>query len=116
MTGFVLFVEIFNVVIRQPKHYSFSTETVTLKEDTGTVTGFVLVIDSLDIQNDTHINSRTESVLVIDMGCLRLVGSLKVKVFFAKEPYKTDDILPKETYNFKEPTNHSHPWVLTFCP
>ena len=27
------------------------------------------------------------------MGWLRLVGSLKVKVFFAKEPYKRDDIL-----------------------
>jgi len=30
-----------------------------------------------------------------DMGWLRLVGSLKVKVFFAKEPYKRDDILQK---------------------
>jgi len=29
------------------------------------------------------------------MGWLRLVGSLKVKVFFAKEPYKRDDILQK---------------------
>jgi len=27
------------------------------------------------------------------MRWLRLVGSLKVKVFFAKEPYKRDDIL-----------------------
>ena len=30
-----------------------------------------------------------------DMGLLRLVGSLKVKVSFAKEPYKRDDILQK---------------------
>ena len=29
------------------------------------------------------------------MGWLRLVGSLKVKVTFAKEPYKRDDILQK---------------------
>jgi len=29
------------------------------------------------------------------MGSLRLVGSLKVKVFFAKEPYKRDYILQK---------------------
>ena len=29
------------------------------------------------------------------MGWLRLVGSLKVTVFFAKEPYKTEDILQK---------------------
>jgi len=28
-----------------------------------------------------------------DMGWLRLVGSLKVKVSFAKEPYERDDIL-----------------------
>jgi len=28
-------------------------------------------------------------------GWLRLVGSLKVKVYFAKEPYKRDDILQK---------------------
>ena len=29
------------------------------------------------------------------MGWLRLVGSLKLKVSFAKEPYKRDDILQK---------------------
>jgi hypothetical protein len=29
------------------------------------------------------------------MGWLRLVGSLKLQVSFAKEPYKRDDILPK---------------------
>ena len=29
------------------------------------------------------------------MEWLRLVGSLKVKVFFAKEPYKRDDIPQK---------------------
>jgi len=29
------------------------------------------------------------------MGCLRLVGSLKFQVSFAKEPYKRDDILQK---------------------
>ena len=27
------------------------------------------------------------------MGWLRIVGSLKLQVFFAKEPYKRDDIL-----------------------
>ena len=30
-----------------------------------------------------------------DMGWLRLVGSLKLQVSSAKEPYKTDDILQK---------------------
>jgi len=31
-----------------------------------------------------------------DMGWLRLVGSIKLYVFFAKEPYKRDDILQKK--------------------
>jgi len=31
----------------------------------------------------------------MNMGWLRLVGSLKLQVSFAKEPYKTDDILQK---------------------
>jgi len=43
------------------------------------------------------------------MGWLRLVGSLELYVSFAKEPYKRDDILQKETYILKEPTNSSHP-------
>jgi len=30
------------------------------------------------------------------MGWLWLVGSIKLQVFFAKEPYKTDDILQKK--------------------
>ena len=36
-----------------------------------------------------------ESVLVTHMGCLRLVGSLKLQVSFAKEPYKNDHIMQK---------------------
>jgi len=43
------------------------------------------------------------------MGWLRVVGFLKFKDSFAKEPYERDEILPKETYNLKEPTNRSHP-------
>ena len=31
------------------------------------------------------------------------------RVSFAKEPYKIDLYSAKETYNFKEPTNRSHP-------
>ena len=43
-------------------------------------------------------------------GWLRLVcrGSLKLQVFFAKEPYKPKSSA-KETCNFKEPINQSHP-------
>jgi len=35
----------------------------------------------------------------VTMGWLRLVGSLKLQVSFAKEPYKRDDILPKRFMN-----------------
>jgi len=42
------------------------------------------------------------------MAWLRLVGSLKLYVSFAKEPYKRE-YSAKETYNFKEPTKRSHP-------
>jgi len=37
----------------------------------------------------------TRGIGCIDMGWLRLVGSLKLQVSFAKEPYKRDDILQK---------------------
>ena len=40
------------------------------------------------------------------MGWLWFVGSLKLQVSFAKEPYKRDDIL-QETFHFKETTNRS---------
>jgi len=42
------------------------------------------------------------------MGWLQLVGSLQLYFSYAKEPYKRDDILQK-TYDFKEPTDRSHP-------
>jgi len=42
------------------------------------------------------------------MGWLQLVGSLKLQVSFAKEPYKRDVILQKRPINFKEPTFRSH--------
>ena len=41
------------------------------------------------------------------MGWPRLVGSLRLQVSFAKEPYKKRLHIAKETYNFKEPTNCS---------
>ena len=41
------------------------------------------------------------------MGWLRLVGSLKLQVSFAEQPYK-QDYSAKETYNIKEPTHRSH--------
>ena len=50
-------------------------------------------------------------------GWIRKVGSLKLHVSFAKEPYKRNHILQKrhlilrslQASNFKEPTNRSHP-------
>jgi len=42
------------------------------------------------------------------MGWLRFVGSLKLYVSFAKDPYTTRLSSAKETYNLKEPTNRSY--------
>ena len=52
-------------------------------------------------------------VLPSTTGWLRLVGSLKLHVFFAKEPYKERRYSAKETYNFKESDNRSHPISAT---
>jgi len=43
------------------------------------------------------------------MGLLWLVGSIKLKVSFAKEPYKRDNILQKRLIIFFDPNNRSHP-------
>jgi len=42
--------------------------------------------------SEIHVHPCLE---VLSMGWLRLVGSLKLLVSLAKEPYKTDDILQK---------------------
>jgi len=42
-------------------------------------------------------------------GWLQVVGSSKLQVSFAKEPYKRDYILQKKPEILKEPTNRSHP-------
>jgi len=47
-------------------------------------------------------------ICVLAMGWLRLVGSLKFQVSFAKELYKRDLYSAKESYHFKEPTHRSH--------
>ena len=46
------------------------------------------------------------------MRWLRLVGSPKTQVSFAKEPCKRDPFSAKETYILKKPTNHSHPLIV----
>jgi len=46
----------------------------------------------------TNGDSNTEQVAALNtrvMGWLRLVGSIKLQVSYAKEPYKRDDILEK---------------------
>ena len=43
------------------------------------------------------------------MGWLRFVGSSKLQISFAMQPYKIDDILQKRPIIFKEPTNRSRP-------
>ena len=47
-----------------------------------------------------------------DMRWLRLVGSLKSYVSFAKEPYKRDYILQKRRIILEEPTNRSRPILV----
>ena len=49
---------------------------------------------------------------VVYMGWLRLLGSLKLQVSFAENHFFYMALLQKETYNFKEPTNRSHPIVV----
>ena len=46
---------------------------------------------------------------LICMGWLRLVASIKLQVSFAKYSLFYRALLAKETYNFIEPTNRSHP-------
>ena len=73
-----------------------------------------------------HTHARDEEHSVhLSHDSMQLVGSLKTQVFFAKEPYKRDDIpqralqkrrySAKETYNFQEPTNRSPPIACTCC-
>jgi len=45
---------------------------------------------------------------------LQLVGSTKLQVSFAKEPYKRDDILQQRPVILPIPTNRSHPIVPVF--
>jgi len=53
---------------------------------------------------------------LVTMGWLWLVGSIKLQVSFAKEPYKRDAILQKRPiYNSIDPTDRSHPTALYIC-
>jgi len=45
--------------------------------------------------NNLYFNNLSITALHVHMGWLWLVGSLKLQVSFAKEPYKRDDILQK---------------------
>jgi len=45
----------------------------------------------------SRVTVSLRAIVVSDMGWLRLVGSLKLMVSFAKEPYKRDDILQKRS-------------------
>jgi len=46
------------------------------------------------------------------MGWLRLVGSLKLQVSFAKEPYKRDDILQKRPIMLRSPLIVATPYPM----
>jgi len=67
------------------------------------------------VPHGEHVGAKFISLLpylqhasVQSMGWLRLAGSLKLQVSFAKELYKRDDILRKRLTIFKEPTDRSH--------
>jgi len=48
---------------------------------------------------------------VINMGWLRLVGSLQLQVSFAKEPYKIGDILQKRPIILRSLLNVTTPYL-----
>jgi len=48
----------------------------------------------------------------IAIGWLRVVGSLKLQVFFAKKPYKRDDILQKRPINLRSLLIVATPYTL----
>ena len=50
--------------------------------------------------------------IIWHMGWLRLVGSLKLQVSFAKEPYKRDDILQKRPIILRSLLNVATPYDL----
>jgi len=53
------------------------------------------LFEHMPVTTSCHGNTLSQQHLAASMGWLRLVGSLKLKVSFAKEPYKTDYILQK---------------------
>jgi len=59
--------------------------------------------------NTRHHTATHRLVGLLGMGWLRLVGSLKSQVSFAKEPFKETIFCKKEICNLKKPTNRSHP-------
>jgi len=54
-----------------------------------------------------YIHLTRDEAWTRNMGRLRLVGSIKSQISFAKEPYKRDDILQKG--HLIDPTDRSHP-------
>ena len=59
----------------------------------------------------TRYTTMSQSVSC-DMGWLRLVGSLKLQLSFAKEPYKRDDILQKRPVNLRGLLIVATPYLL----
>jgi len=55
-------------------------------------------------ERERDIQREIERKLYFKQRTCRQSRLLNLKVSFAKEPYKRDNILPKKTYTFKEPT------------
>jgi len=67
-----------------------------------------------------HMNVAMSNIAYTDMGWLQWVGSLKLQVSFAKEPYKRDDILQKRPILWRSlpivATPFAiHVWIREFC-
>ena len=66
----------------------------------------------------SHSYMENHSFMYLDrlnMGRQRFLGSLKMYVSFANEPYKNRGSLAKKTYILKEPTKRWHPIFFVKC-
>ena len=57
--------------------------------------GLVCILTVMSMSTIYSLSHLKWHLNILPMGCLRLVGSLKSYISFAKEPYKRDDILQK---------------------
>ena len=74
----------------------------------------VATISRIDKNIFTLYHDELDSAVMCYMGWLRLVGSLKLYVFFAKEPYKRDNILQKRRVILRSLPIVATPYLLWY--